>query len=84
MNGKSSASLTRGPVVVWQGELAQAKPLYLRAAALRDELLGESHPDTIAIKHNIAELASAEGDHAEATNIQRDILRRLGKDKGGP
>eukprot|EP00326_Haptolina_ericina_P013831 CAMPEP_0181228392 /NCGR_PEP_ID=MMETSP1096-20121128/33322_1 /TAXON_ID=156174 ORGANISM="Chrysochromulina ericina, Strain CCMP281" /NCGR_SAMPLE_ID=MMETSP1096 /ASSEMBLY_ACC=CAM_ASM_000453 /LENGTH=305 /DNA_ID=CAMNT_0023321911 /DNA_START=133 /DNA_END=1050 /DNA_ORIENTATION=+ len=64
-----------------QGQLTEARPLYLRAAALREKMLGEVHPESIACQHNLAELALAEGNHAEATRVQQSILARLAEER---
>lgn len=43
-----------------------------------DRLLGISHPETIAVLHNMAELADARGDAAEAERLRRRIMDLLG------
>eukprot|EP00966_Prymnesium_polylepis_P136329 3150057-Prymnesium_polylepis.1 len=60
-----------------QARLAEANTLYTRAAKLREAQLGEAHPETIACRHNLAELARAAGDERRAVSLQQDILRRL-------
>jgi hypothetical protein len=49
-----------------QGELAQAKPLYERALAIYENVLGPEHPDTAQSVNNLASLLLAQGDLARA------------------
>jgi hypothetical protein len=44
-----------------QGDPAAARPLFERALAIREHVLGPDHPDTVATRRALAELA-AEGD----------------------
>jgi hypothetical protein len=39
-----------------QRELAQAKPLFERALAIREKVLGPEHPDTAKIRQNLSAL----------------------------
>lgn len=61
-----------------KGDWAAAEAAYNEAAAIRTALLGEAHPDVIAVQHNRAELCMARGDAAGADAIQREILRVMG------
>jgi hypothetical protein len=44
-----------------QGDLAGARPLYERALAIREKVLGPEHPDTISLK-NAASLFQDQAD----------------------
>jgi Tetratricopeptide repeat len=46
-----------------EGRLEAAPPLFERALAIRERVLGPDHPDTVATRRALAELA-AEGDGA--------------------
>jgi hypothetical protein len=48
-----------------QGDPAAARPLFERALAIRERVLGPDHPDTVATRRALEELA-AEGDGAGA------------------
>jgi hypothetical protein len=39
-----------------QGDLAGARPLYERALAIREKMLGLEHPDTAIVRNNLANL----------------------------
>ena len=39
-----------------QGKLERSKDAYERALAVREELLGDAHPETLSTRHNLAEL----------------------------
>ena len=39
-----------------QGKMERAVDSYERALKVREELLGEDHPDSLATRHNLAEL----------------------------
>jgi tetratricopeptide (TPR) repeat protein len=49
-----------------QGELAQARPLYERALAIREQALGSEHPQTAQCLNNLAALLQDQGDLAGA------------------
>jgi len=44
-----------------QGDLAGARPLYERALAIREKVLGSEHPDTNRTRSNFARLLLAQG-----------------------
>ena len=50
---------------------------YDEALSMREELLGATHPDSIATKHNIAELYSAMGNEDASAKVRGDILESL-------
>jgi len=54
------------------GAYAQARPLYERALALREQRLGSEHPDTAEILNNLALSLREEGNHEAA----RPLLER--------
>ena len=43
-----------------QGDLAGARPLFERALAIREKVLGPEHPHTIRARDNLAKLRHAE------------------------
>ena len=51
---------------------------YEKALLLREGSLGSSHSDTLATKHNLAELLIVRGDEAAAAMLQQEILDALG------
>ena len=59
-------------------EFARADAAYVEALAVRRELLGAAHPDSIATQHNLAECRRAAGDEPGAVALQQEILRLLG------
>jgi hypothetical protein len=46
--------------------MAGARPLYARALAIYEKVLGDEHPNTNRVRHNFARLLLAEGNAAEA------------------
>lgn len=50
--------------------------LYQRALDARETALGETHPDTLVVMHNIAELLTAMGKDGEANGVRNVILDR--------
>ena len=54
---KHAASLnTLAALLQEQGALAAARPLYERALAIREKVLGPEHPDTATSLNNLAAL----------------------------
>jgi Tfp pilus assembly protein PilF len=49
-----------------QGDLAQARPYLERALAIREQVLGPTHPETAISLHNLGVLREAQGDLAGA------------------
>lgn len=49
-----------------RGQRAEAEPLYRRALALKEKLLGSGHPDVAMTLNNLAVLYKAQGKYAEA------------------
>lgn len=39
-----------------QGKMERSQDAYERSLKLREELLGEDHPESLATRHNLAEL----------------------------
>jgi tetratricopeptide (TPR) repeat protein len=64
-------------------DFARADAAYAEALAVRRELLGAAHPDSIATQHNLAECRRAAGDEAGAVALQQEILRLLGVEEEG-
>jgi hypothetical protein len=56
------------------GEYAAARPYYERALAIRQEVLGDKHPDTAASLWWMAHIAQAEGDLAGARGYYERAL----------
>jgi len=52
--------------------------LYRRAIACRTRLLSPTHPDTLAARHNLAELLLSLGREAEAKEMQEEMLHDMG------
>jgi len=67
-----------------QGRYAEAEPLYQRALAARERVLGAEHPSTLTSVNNLAVLYESQGRHAEAEPLYQRALdgmeRVLGKD----
>ena len=49
-----------------RAQYAEAEPLYVRALAIREQLLGVSHPNTAHTLNNLAVLYRSQGKYAEA------------------
>lgn len=52
----------------------KALPLYEKSYEIRREVLGDTHPDTIAVMHNLAELHDAMGNEHLATPLREAII----------
>jgi len=52
-----------------QGRYADAEPLYQRALALRERVLGPDHPDAEVVRQNYFALLHAPDYHAEAKQL---------------
>jgi tetratricopeptide (TPR) repeat protein len=67
-----------------EGELAAARPLYERALAIRERVLGPDHPDTASSLNNLAGLLEDQGELAAARPLYERALatyeRVLGPD----
>ena len=67
-----------------QGLYPRAQPLYLRALAIREEVLGKHHPDVAATLNNLANLYLAQAMPARAELLHQRALgiweEALGKD----
>jgi tetratricopeptide (TPR) repeat protein/MinD-like ATPase involved in chromosome partitioning or flagellar assembly len=48
------------------GDYASARALYKRALAIREQVLGPEHPDTVTTMNNLAGLLQSQGDYAAA------------------
>ncbi|MFN8750247.1 MAG: tetratricopeptide repeat protein, partial [Pseudanabaena sp.] len=57
-----------------QGRYEEAEPLYKQALALRQELLGERHPDVATSINNLAELYRLQGRYEEAEPLLKQAL----------
>ncbi len=55
-------------------KLALAAPLYERALAIETRLIGRSHPDTIALMHNMAGLYRKQGRLDDALAMHERVL----------
>lgn len=56
------------------GKYTQSEEQYRAALVLRDAILGPGHNDTIATRHNLAELLVIMGRDDEATTIRKEIM----------
>jgi tetratricopeptide (TPR) repeat protein len=67
-----------------QGRYDEAEPLYLRALAAQERVLGKEHPSTLLNVNNLAELYRDQGRYAEAAPLYLRALearaRVLGKE----
>jgi hypothetical protein len=52
-----------------QGDLAAARPLFERALAIKEKVLGPEHPSTATILNNLALLVQDQGDLAAARSV---------------
>ena len=57
-----------------QGLYEKAEPLYERALAIREKMLGPKHPQTALSLHNLAMLYWAKGSYAKAGQLFRRAL----------
>lgn len=64
------ASFRHGPLAAY----AQARPLFERALAIREKMLGPKHPDVANILNNLALLLSNHGDFAVARPLHERAL----------
>jgi tetratricopeptide (TPR) repeat protein len=65
-----------------QGLFDQALNYYNMALEIREEFLDSSHPDVIAIKHNIGQLYYDKGDKDQAMKYFNNNLEILNKNEG--
>ena len=79
----ATALNNKGFLLKCVGLLEEAKPCYEAALSTRSKLLGAAHQDTIAAKHNLAELLLASGRDLEAAALQQEILDTLGVEDEG-
>ena len=49
-------------------------PLYQRALHIREQTLGEQHPDTARILHNFATFQESQGNYQEAVHLYQRAL----------
>jgi tetratricopeptide (TPR) repeat protein len=57
-----------------KGDYGGAKPLYRRALAIREKVLGAQHPDTATSLNNLAFLLYFKGDYNDAEPLFRRAL----------
>ena len=57
-----------------QGNYAQAEPLYQRALAIYEQVLGPQHPDTASSLNNLAGLYQAQGKYEQAERLYERAL----------
>ena len=76
-NGPLTATATNnlGFLYKERGDFSRARACYEEALSVRQNLLGERHPDSVATKHNLAECLRASGDEEGAQRIQREIMQ---------
>jgi tetratricopeptide (TPR) repeat protein len=61
--------------LLWiQGDYAGAKPLYVRALAIREQVLGSNHPDTAWSLNSLALLLRGQEDYTGAQPLYRRAL----------
>ncbi|WP_307811552.1 tetratricopeptide repeat protein, partial [Streptomyces fildesensis] len=56
------------------GDLGRAIPLYKEALAQSEQVLGDTHPDTLASRNNLASAYQAAGNRARATPLYEEVL----------
>jgi tetratricopeptide (TPR) repeat protein len=61
------------------GDLAAARPLFKRALAIREKVLGPEHPDMVQSLDNLASLLQAQGDLAAAQPLLERARAMRGK-----
>ncbi|MDQ3765485.1 MAG: FxSxx-COOH system tetratricopeptide repeat protein [Actinomycetota bacterium] len=69
--------------LIARGQAQPARPLVERAFALRQQLLGEDHPDTLRSANNLAITLNMLGEYTAARQLDEDTLARrrvLGED----
>ena len=57
-----------------QGKYEEAEPLYQRALAIKERVLGEEHPDTAGSLNNLALLYADQGKYEEAEPLYQRAL----------
>ena len=57
-----------------QGKYNEAEPLYLRSLSIRENQLGENHPDVAQSLNNLALLYNAQSNYADAKNLSQRAL----------
>ncbi|MEZ5578736.1 MAG: tetratricopeptide repeat protein [Candidatus Competibacteraceae bacterium] len=60
-----------------QGRYGDAEPLYQRALAAREKVLGPEHPDTLSSVNNLAGLYQSQGRYGEAEPLYQRVLAGL-------
>jgi hypothetical protein len=60
---------------VWKGQYAQAEPLYKRALAIEEKVLGPEHPRLALTLENIAEVCRETGRAQEAKALATRAAR---------
>lgn len=68
------AASTLGICHYYNGEYAEAEPLYIRALAIFEKALGPEHPDVVSSVYNLAELYYVLGRYAEAEPLLERAL----------
>ena len=58
----------------FQGHLSEAEPLFKRALAARERVLGPEHPLTLRSMHNLSTLYQAQGRYSEAEPLLKRAL----------
>jgi hypothetical protein len=54
--------------------LSEAEPLYQRALAMYEELVGSEHPDVAVVLHDLAHLSVSQGKSSEAEPLYQRAL----------
>ena len=72
-----------GNALLEQGNLEDGYARYDEAAKLAVDVLGPDHRFTLLARYNVALAARQLGRHQEATDIQRDVLDRRIRTRGG-
>jgi tetratricopeptide (TPR) repeat protein len=65
-----------------QGDFDQALRNYKLALEIREESLDKTHPDVVAVRHNIGQLFFDKGNKEEAMKYFNDNLEMLEKNEG--
>ena len=75
----ASYCLNLGWLYHWQGRYAEAKPLYIQAKTIRQELLGDRHLDVAISIKLLAGLYKSQGKYEEAEPLSKQALAMMQK-----
>jgi tetratricopeptide (TPR) repeat protein len=70
----TSASLPLAHTYLMLGKYGEAEALYKRALAIREQVLGASHPDVAQTLHNLANVYQLQGKYGQAEGLSKRAL----------